>query len=82
MGITGFMLGIGAPLTMSWVAGSAPPGSRGTVLGLRMTGNRVSQMLIPVAAGMLAAAVGPISVFALAGFALAWGAMTVNRSRG
>ncbi|WP_207783942.1 MFS transporter, partial [Micromonospora globispora] len=53
--VAGLGLGAGQPLTMSFLAESAPPGLRGRAMSLRLTGNRLGQVLIPSAAGVLAA---------------------------
>lgn len=50
----GFFVGIGQPLTMSWVVELAPSGNRAAALSVRLMGNRVGQIAVP----MLAAAVG------------------------
>lgn len=68
----GFGLGLGSPMTMAWVSDRAPASGRGTALAVRMTGNRVGQVLVPAAVGGLAAVLGPGAVFlTLAGTLLA-----------
>ena len=54
----GFGLGIGQPVTMSWVAALARPETRATALAVRLMGNRVGQMGVPVLAGLIAGAAG------------------------
>lgn len=61
--VTGFGLGVGSPMTMAWVADRAPDTGRGTALAVRMTGNRVGQVVVPAIVGMLAGAFGPGTVF-------------------
>lgn len=56
--IGGFFLGLGQPITMTLVAQAVPPASRGAALALRLLGNRVGQVTLPAAAGLLAAPVG------------------------
>jgi MFS family permease len=58
MAVAGFGLGIGQPVTRSWVAALARPETRATALSVRLMGNRVGQMAVPVVAGMLAGATG------------------------
>ena len=58
MVIFGFGVGVGAPMTASWVAQLAPATLRGTALGLRLSGNRLGQVLAPLGLGALAAATG------------------------
>src|SRR5262249_4484792 len=54
----GFAMGIASTLTLSGVMHLAPPEVCGTALTLRMTGNRVGQIVFPALAGLLAAATG------------------------
>lgn len=60
--VLGLGLGVGQPLTMSWLAESAPAGLRGRAMSLRITGNRLGQVLIPSAVGAVAAGVGAAGV--------------------
>jgi MFS family permease len=60
--LLGLGLGVGQPLTMSWLAEVAPPGQRGRAMSLRLTGNRLGQVLIPSSVGLLAAGVGSAGV--------------------
>lgn len=70
--VVGFGLGVGSPMTMAWVSDRAPGDRRGTALAVRMTGNRVGQVIIPAAVGALASILGPGAVFiTLAGTLLA-----------
>jgi MFS family permease len=61
--VVGYALGVGSPMTMAWVVSRAPPTSRGTALAVRMTGNRVGQVVVPAAVGGLATLFGPGAVF-------------------
>ena len=73
--LLGLGLGVGQPLTMSWLAEVAPPGSRGRAMSLRLTGNRLGQVLLPSAVGLLAAGFGAAGVlWATAGALAAAGA--------
>ena len=54
----GFAMGIASTLTISGVVHLAPPQAYGTALTLRMTGNRIGQIVFPAVAGLLAAATG------------------------
>ena len=69
--LLGLGLGVGQPLTMSWLAEVAPPGLRGRAMALRLTGNRLGQVLIPSAVGLVAAGVGAAGVLAATAAALA-----------
>lgn len=66
MMVAGFALGIGQPLTMSWVAGLAPPSSRATAMAVRLAGNRAGQLTVPAAAGLAAGIGGVTAVYMLA----------------
>ncbi len=63
--LLGLGLGAGQPLTMSWLAESTPPGLRGRAMSLRLTGNRLGQVVVPSLAGMLAVGAGASGVLAL-----------------
>jgi MFS family permease len=60
--LLGLGLGVGQPLTMSWLAEMAPAGLRGRAMSLRLTGNRLGQVLIPSTVGLVAAGVGAAGV--------------------
>jgi MFS family permease len=70
--VVGFGLGVGQPLTMSWLAESTPPGVRGRAMSLRLVGNRTGQVAVPSAAGLLAAGSGAGGVLWATAAALAW----------
>jgi MFS family permease len=59
---TGFGLGAGQPMTMSWLAEATPPGLRGRAMSLRLTGNRLGQVLVPTVAGGIAVGAGASGV--------------------
>jgi MFS family permease len=87
MAIAGFGLGIGQPVTMSWVAALASPGTRATALSVRLMGNRVGQMAVPVVAGLVAGSAGAGWVLGFAGvvvaisLALVYGGLGADRAR-
>ncbi|MDQ2583735.1 MFS transporter [Saccharothrix yanglingensis] len=70
--VAGLGLGVGQPLTMSWLAESAPPGARGRAMSLRLTGNRAGQVVVPAAVGAVAAGLGAAGVLGLTAVTLAW----------
>jgi MFS family permease len=74
--VAGFFLGIGQPLTMTLVVQAVPAQVRGAALAMRLTGNRLGQVAVPAAAGVVAGAAGVAAAFwltaALLG-AAAWG---------
>lgn len=60
----GLGIGIGSPLTGSWLAGSAPPGGRASALSLQLVGNRLGQLTVPALVGSAAGVLGLGLVFA------------------
>jgi MFS family permease len=71
MVVAGAGLGIGQPMTMSWVAALAPSGARATALSVRLMGNRVGQVALPVAVGSFAAVAGAGGVLGATGVVIA-----------
>ncbi|MFN8619654.1 MAG: MFS transporter [Chloroflexota bacterium] len=72
----GLGLGLGQPLTLAWVAATSPPAAMGTAVAVRLTGNRVAQLVAPAALGLLAGPAGVAAVFlALGGLLGASGGM-------
>lgn len=63
MVVVGLGLGLGQPVTLSWVASRAPREVRGTAIGVRLSGNRLGQIVLPVAVGALAGVTGLLTVF-------------------
>jgi MFS family permease len=57
--IVGFFLGMGQPITMTLITQAVPPHARGAALALRLLGNRLGQVALPIGAGLLAAPAGP-----------------------
>jgi MFS family permease len=67
----GLGLGAGQPLTMSWLAEATPAGLRGRAMSLRLTGNRLGQVIVPSVAGLLALSAGSAGVLWLTAASLA-----------
>ena len=63
--------GFGQPITIAWVAEQAPSDRRALALGVRITVNRLFQLTLPTAAGILAGIAGLPAVFVGAGALLA-----------
>lgn len=80
MAVVGFGLGVGQPLTISWVATRAPAQQRGAALGIRQTGNRFGQLAIPAAGGLLAGATGLVAIFWAVAALLSTSALVVFRT--
>lgn len=60
--IGGFLLGMGQPLTMTAVAVALPARQRSSGLAMRLLGNRIAQLAIPLLAGAVASVFGVASV--------------------
>lgn len=80
LALIGFWWGLAQPLTMTWVTHIAPARDRSTALSMRLTANRLGQVSVPVAAGALAGALGPGSVFAVVGVLSGISLTTMARS--
>jgi MFS family permease len=79
--LLGFAMGIASTLTISGVVYLAPAEACGTALTLRMTGNRVGQIVLPALAGLLAAATGVAGILAALGVGLAASGLAVAMSQ-
>ena len=65
LAVGGFLLGIGTPLSISVVAIAVPARARSSALAVRLFGNRLAQVVLPPAAGALAASLGIGAAFML-----------------
>ncbi len=79
--VLGFAMGIASTLTISGVVHLAPAQACGTALTLRMTGNRVGQIVFPALAGALAGATGVVGILIALGAALAASGVAVAMSQ-
>ena len=79
MFLVGFGLGVGQPLTQSWAADMADQGSRGLALSLRVAANRVAQLVIPSALGVVGLATGFLGIFVVGAGMLVVSAALVER---
>lgn len=77
MVLLGLGLGVAQPLTMSWVADAARPGTHGAAMGLRLTANRLAQTVLPLGVGVVSS--GEAGVFWAAGGLLALSAAALLR---
>ncbi|MGX5357227.1 MFS transporter [Kocuria sp. KH4] len=57
--VGGFCLGLGQPITMTLVSTAVPSAWRGSALAVRLVGNRLGQVAMPLLAGLVAAPLGP-----------------------
>ena len=67
----GLGLGIGQPLTISWLIEQTRPRQRGVALSLRLAGNRIGQLSVPSVMGLLAAGLGAAGVLTATALAVA-----------
>ncbi|TCN52649.1 putative MFS family arabinose efflux permease [Rhodococcus sp. SMB37] len=63
LAVCGVFWGVGQPLTMTWVVELVAPSDRASALAVRLTGNRLGQVAVPLAAGAVAGVAGVASVF-------------------
>ena len=80
MVVTGLGLGLCQPLTVSWVAGQVPMEIRGMAMSVRLAGNRLGQVAVPLGVGLLAGAAGVASAFVAPAALLAAGGWLVTRN--
>jgi len=59
MTVGGFTLGVGQPMTMTLISQGVPRSWRSPALALRLMGNRIGQVVLPLAASVVAGPVGP-----------------------
>ena len=75
--LIGLGLGIAATLSLSSVVELAPKEARGTAVTLRITGNRIGQVTLPMIGGGLAAALGAAGILATIGVAIGMSGLAV-----
>lgn len=80
MAAAGFFWGLAQPLTMTWVTGLVAPTDRASALSLRITGNRIGQVAIPLAAAVASGPAGTGTVFVLTAGLLAGAAVSTWRA--
>lgn len=76
----GICLGLPQPLTLAWVIGITQSKDHGAALGLRMTGNRLAQVSIPMAVSAFAAPLGVAGIFWANALLLVLSAILVTQS--
>lgn len=79
--ILGLSLGIATTLSLTNVIDIAPPTATGTVMSLRITGNRIGQVAMPFAASVIAAVAGVGGIFLVVALSLAVSAGSVHLGR-
>jgi predicted MFS family arabinose efflux permease len=79
--LIGVGLGIASTLTLSGIVEVAPVEARGTAMTLRITGNRIGLVCMPIVAGLVAAATGAAGILFLTALTLATSAVALKRSQ-
>lgn len=80
--VLGLGLGCGQPLSIIMTYNDSPPGRAGEALGLRLTVNKFTQIIVPIAFGSLGTAAGVFPVFwANALLLLIGGCLSAERRR-
>jgi predicted MFS family arabinose efflux permease len=81
MAVMGFSLGIATTLSLTNVVDLASDAAIGTVMSLRITGNRIGQVAVPFVASLVAAATGVGGIFIIIALSLAVSGGVVHFSR-
>ncbi|MFP3121893.1 MFS transporter [Ectobacillus funiculus] len=79
--LMGFGLGCGQPLSMTTTYNASPKSRTGEVLGLRLSTNRLSQLIAPVFFGLVGTWASVLSVFLISGVFLIGGTFLIGRGR-
>jgi predicted MFS family arabinose efflux permease len=80
--VSGFALGLAATLSISNVVDLAPAHAQGIAVSMRISGNRIGQVTMPLMAGIVAAAAGAASIFVIIALFLAASGTSVQIVRG
>jgi cyanate permease len=81
MCLLGVGLGLAQPLTLTWVSNLSAPNARGAAIGLRLTANRLAQVVLPAALGVAVADSGTTGIFLGSAAVMAAATGTVLRRR-
>ncbi len=81
LAISGMGLGVAATLTLSGTVDLAPTHARATAMSLRLTGNRIGMVVIPLMASAVATASGAAGVFVILALTLSSSAAGIWTSR-
>jgi predicted MFS family arabinose efflux permease len=78
--VLGFGMGCAQPVTLMLIYGRAPEGRSGEALGMRVTINQITHIVVPIVFGTLGSAFGVAPVFLVNAMILAGGG-ALNRAR-
>lgn len=81
MAVMGFTLGMATTLSIVTVVDRTPANARGTANSLRIMGNRLGQVSLPLGAGLVAASTGVAGIMLLIAVSLAASAAAVHLTR-
>jgi MFS family permease len=81
MAVMGFSLGIATTLSLTNVVDLASKEVMGTVMSLRITGNRIGQVAVPFVASLIATAAGVGGIFVIIALSLAISGASVHFGR-
>ncbi|MEI4771616.1 MFS transporter [Psychrobacillus sp. FJAT-51614] len=79
--IMGLGLGCGQPISMTTTYNASPPDRTGEVLGLRITINRLFQLVAPTFFGVIGGSIGMIGVFLFSGVFLVGGSLFFREAK-
>lgn len=79
--VLGLAIGMVQPMTITWVATQSPKAERGTALAVRLTGNRISLLMVPAIMGAVAGSAGVGAVFWFLAAALGVGSLVSRTAR-
>lgn len=79
--IAGLGLGLGQPLSLSLVVAEVDERLRGTAIGVRLTSNRIGQLVLPALVGGLAGGAGVGGIFTASGLLLGASSAVMFRVR-
>jgi hypothetical protein len=79
--VVGFALGLTTTLTLTGTLTLVPSAARATANSLRLVGNRIGQLALPIGAGAVATITGVGGIFALLALGLAAATAAVHISK-
>lgn len=78
--VMGFGLGVATTLSITMVVQIAPPEIRATVMTVRISGNRLGQIVLPLVASLVAVATGAWGILAMTALTLAASSAAVQQA--
>lgn len=81
MAACGFGIGMGQPMSVTWIASRTSKAERSTALSARLAINRASLLFVPAVMGAVAGSAGVAVVFVIMGIVLEVGAWATHRAR-